>query len=252
MTATPRLPAFFRLLSFAELDSTNEEAKRQAAQGAPAGLLVWARAQTAGRGRRGRSFVSPPGNLYMSMLLRPDRAAAQAAQLGFAAALAVGEAALPLLPSAARLSYKWPNDVLIEGRKVSGILLESQAAAGGQLDWLVLGIGVNLVSYPENVESPAISLAAAGARDVTPEAMLETVAARFHFWCERWRDEGFAPLRAAWLARARGLGDDIRVRLQGSETSGRFAGLDEEGALLLDEGRGQRRITAGDVFPAGR
>jgi BirA family transcriptional regulator, biotin operon repressor / biotin---[acetyl-CoA-carboxylase] ligase len=82
--------------------------------------------------------------------------------------------------------------------------------------------------------------------------MLETVAAHFHLWYERWRDEGFAPLRAAWLARARGLGDDIRVRLQGSETSGRFAGLDEEGALLLDEGRGQRRITAGDVFPAGR
>jgi BirA family biotin operon repressor/biotin-[acetyl-CoA-carboxylase] ligase len=251
MTATPRLPAFYRLLSFVELDSTNEEAKRQAALGAPGGLLVWAGAQTAGRGRRGRSFVSPPGNLYMSILLRPDRGAAQAAQLGFAAALAVGEAALASLPGGARLAYKWPNDVLVEARKVSGILLESQAAAAGRLDWLVVGIGVNLVSFPESVESPAISLAAAGAAAATPEAMLEAVARRFYHWHERWREEGFAPLRAAWLARAGGLGENIRVRLEGSETSGRFAGLDEEGALLLDDGRGERRIAAGDVFPAG-
>lgn len=250
MTATPRLPSFYRLLSFAELDSTNEEAKRRAAEGAPAGLLVRAGAQTAGRGRRGRSFASPPGNLYMSILLRPDRPAAMAAQLGFAAALAVGEAALPLLPAGTRLAYKWPNDVLVEGGKVSGILLESQAAAGGRLDWLVVGIGVNLASYPENVESRAISLAAAGARAVAPEAMLEAVARPFYHWHERWRAEGFAPLRAAWLDRASGLGEEIRVRLQGSDTRGRFAGLDEEGALLLDEGQGKRRIAAGDVFPA--
>jgi BirA family biotin operon repressor/biotin-[acetyl-CoA-carboxylase] ligase len=252
MTPTLRLPSFYRLQSFAELDSTNEEAKRQAAQGAPAGLLVWALAQTAGRGRRGRSFISPPGNLYISILLRPDGSAAAAAQLGFAAALAVGEAALTLLPPEASLAYKWPNDVLIEGRKASGILLESQAAGGGFVDWLVVGIGVNLTSYPENVESPAISLAAAGAHLATPEAMLEAVAARFYVWYEHWRDEGFLPLRAAWLARAGGLGSGIRVRLQGGEASGRFAGLDEEGALLLEEGTVQRRIAAGDVFPAAR
>jgi BirA family transcriptional regulator, biotin operon repressor / biotin---[acetyl-CoA-carboxylase] ligase len=251
MTATPRLPSFFRLLSFTELDSTNEEARRCAAAGASAGLLVWAGAQTAGRGRRGRSFVSPPGNLYLSILLRPEGAAAPAAQLGFAAALAVGEAALPLLPPGTPVTYKWPNDVLVGGRKVSGILLESQAKAGGGLDWLVVGIGVNLASYPEQVETPAISLGAAGASAVTPEAMLEAVVGRFYHWYERWRSEGFAPLRAAWLERAGGLGDEVRVRLQGSETHGRFAGLDEEGALLLDEGSGERRIAAGDVFPAG-
>jgi len=251
MTATPRLPAFFRLLSVAALDSTNEEAKRQAAQGAPAGLLVWAGAQTAGRGRRGRSFVSPPGNLYMSILLRPGHLAAQAAQLGFVAALAVGEAALSFLPAGTKLAYKWPNDVLVEGRKVSGILLESQAAAGGRLAWLVVGIGVNLASYPENLETPALSLLAAGAGAATPATMLEAVVGRFYHWHERWRVEGFPPLRAAWLAGAGGLGDDIRVRLQGSEMRGRFAGLDEEGALLLEEGTAQRRITAGDVFPAG-
>jgi BirA family biotin operon repressor/biotin-[acetyl-CoA-carboxylase] ligase len=250
MSAPPRLSGFYRLLSFAAIDSTNEEAKRQAAAGAPEGTLIWARAQQAGRGRRGRPWVSEPGNLYMSLLLRPDRAAPAAAQLGFAAALAVGEAALPLLPASAALAYKWPNDVLIDGRKTSGILLESQAAGEGRLDWLVVGIGVNLVSFPEGAEYPATSLAAAGAA-VSVEAMLEAVAGRFHFWYERWRAEGFAPLRTAWLARARGVGETIRVRLASGDTHGRFAGLDEDGALLLDNGT-RRRIAAGDIFPAAR
>jgi BirA family transcriptional regulator, biotin operon repressor / biotin---[acetyl-CoA-carboxylase] ligase len=252
MTAPPLLPRFYRLLSYAELDSTNEEAKRRAAAGAPEGTLVWARTQTAGRGRRGRVFVSPPGNLYLSILLRPTRPTAEAAQLGFAAALAVGEAVSPLLPRPDMLTYKWPNDVLIDRRKTSGISLESRATGEGRMDWLVIGIGINLASYPEHVEYPAISLAAAGVEAVTVEAMLETVAERFHLWYERWQEAGFGPLREAWLARAHGVGEAIRVRLEASETSGRFVGLDDDGALLLDDGVARRRVSAGDVFPATR
>ena len=250
---SPRLDGFYRLLTFAELDSTNEEAKRQAAAGAAEGTIVWAGAQTAGRGRRGRSFVSPPGNLYMSILLRPDCRASLGAQLSFAAALAVGEAALPLLPDGVHLAYKWPNDVLVDGRKISGILLESHATSEARLDWLVVGIGINVATYPEaNVETPAISLQAAGAGGVTVVAMLEAVAERFRFWYERWLEDGFAPLRLAWLGRARGLGGPVRVRLQDREMHGRFAGLDDDGALLLDEGAAQRRVTAGEIFPEGR
>jgi BirA family transcriptional regulator, biotin operon repressor / biotin---[acetyl-CoA-carboxylase] ligase len=252
MSAAGSLPAFFRLERFDEIDSTNEEAKRRAAAGAAADTLVWARSQSGGRGRRGRSFISPPGNLYMSMLLRPDRPPAVAAQLGFAASLAVGEAAAPLLPAAAGLAFKWPNDVLIGGRKCCGILLESQAGPTGRLDWLVVGIGVNLVSFPEALETPAISLAAAGAAPVSVEALLAAVAGRFLVWYERWLADGIAALRQPWLARAQGLGERIRVRLADSEIGGRFAGLDEEGALLLDDGSERRRITAGDVFPAAR
>jgi BirA family biotin operon repressor/biotin-[acetyl-CoA-carboxylase] ligase len=246
------LPGFYRLLRFATLDSTNEEAKRRAKDGAAEGMLVWALAQTAGRGRRGRLWVSEPGNLYMSILLRPDRPAGAAAQLGFAAALAVGEAALLLLPEGADLAYKWPNDVLVGERKISGILLESQAASEGRLDWLVVGIGVNLVTFPQSAEYPATSLADAGAPDVTIEAMLAAVATRLLYWYERWREAGFAPLRQTWLARARGLGEPIRVRLPSGDTHGRFAGLDEDGALLLEDGLVRRRIAAGDVFPASR
>lgn len=250
MTVTPRLADAYRLLSFAQLDSTNEEAKRQAGKGAPEGTLIWAREQTAGRGRRGRPWVSDVGNLYMSILLRPSRLAADSAQLGFAAALAVGETIVPRLPLGTVLAYKWPNDVLIDGRKSSGILLESQAAGDGLIDWLVIGIGVNLVSFPEDTEHPATSLAAAGAGMVTPETMLESIAERFLLWYRRWQEDGFPPLRAAWLARVRGLGEGIRVRLNGEEAHGRFAGLDEDGALLLEDGVTRRRIAAGDVFPA--
>jgi BirA family transcriptional regulator, biotin operon repressor / biotin---[acetyl-CoA-carboxylase] ligase len=251
MTAPPRLPPFYRLVAFDAIDSTNEEAKRRAREGAAEGLLVWGREQLAGRGRRGRSFASPPGNLYMSVLLRPEQSAVEAAQLSFAAALAVGEAAASLLPDATRLRYKWPNDVLIDGRKLSGVLLESQASSEGGLEWLVIGMGVNLASHPEGLEFPAISLRAAGAV-VTVEAMLVAVAERFLFWYEHWRRAGFASLREPWLARAQGLGGDIRVRLQGGELFGRFAGLDEEGALLLEDAAGRRRIAAGDIFPLGR
>ena len=250
MIATGPTAQAFRVQSFAELDSTNEEAKRQAAAGAPAGTLIHALAQTVGRGRRGRSWVSEPGNLYCSLLLRPAAPAGQAAQLGFAAALAIGEAILPLLPEPRALAYKWPNDVLVSGAKISGILLESQAAGDGRLDWLVIGIGVNIATFPRDAEYPAISLLAAGAANVAVPALRDTVAERFHLWHGRWRDEGFAPLRTAWLERAAGLGRSVRVRLPGEETSGCFAGLDENGAMLLGEGARLRRIAAGEVFPA--
>lgn len=252
MTAPPLLPSFYHLRALAQVDSTNDEAKRRAAEGAPEGTLIWAREQTAGRGRRGRGFVSPPGNLYFSVVLRPERSAVAAAQLGFAAAIAIGEAALLHLPPGVKLAYKWPNDVLLDGRKTSGILLESQAAADGRLAWLILGIGINLVSFPEGTEYPATSLAAAGAGTVLPETMLEGVAGNLHLWYERWRDHGFSALREAWLKRVHGFGEAIRVRLSHEEMTGRFAGLDEDGVLLLDVAGERRRITAGDVFPANR
>lgn len=249
MTDRAALPSFFRLLPFARIDSTNDEAKRRAAAGAVEGTLVWAEEQSAGRGRRGREWVSPPGNLYLSLVLRPRCRAAQAAQLGFVAALAVAEACARFLPPGAAPSCKWPNDVLIDGRKVAGLLLKSSADAQGALDWLVLGIGVNLATHPEATEYPATSLAASGAA-VAPAAMLPILATLLRDGYDTWRGQGFAPVRAAWLARAHGLGAPIRVRLPAAELGGRFAGLDEAGMLLLDGAGGRRTIAAAEVFPA--
>lgn len=243
------LPSFYRLVAHERIASTSDEAKRLAAEGAPAGTLVWARVQTAGRGRQGRAWISPAGNFYASLVLRPAVAVATAAQLGFVAALAVADACLAFAPGAA-ISLKWPNDVLLHGRKLAGLLLESQSRGDGALDWLVLGVGVNLATYPVAVEYPATALAATGA-DADTGAMLGMLAASFLDWYKRWREgAGFATIQTEWLARAQGLNQPIRVRLPGETREGVFAGLDSDGALLLDTGTGRQRIAAGEVFPA--
>lgn len=239
----------FRLLRLNEIDSTNEEAHRRASQGEPAGLLISAESQTAGRGRRGRSWVSKPGNLFCSLLLRPVAPLATAAQLSFVAALAVAEAIRSRLPTGAdgRMSLKWPNDVLVDGKKIAGILLESRTDASGRLDWLVIGIGINVAHYPADCDFPATSLAALGVGD--RENLIEDVAAGLNRWIQVWQARGFAPVREAWLAKSYGLGQPISVALAETTLSGRFETLDISGALVLREADGSRQlVAAGDVF----
>ncbi len=244
MTKLAELPASYSLLHFADIDSTNDEAKRRGAAGAPHGLVIWADRQTAGHGRQGRAWQSPDGNLYCSILLRPEREPASVAQLSFAAALAVCDA----LPAQLTPRCKWPNDVLIGGKKIAGILLESEAAGAG-IAWLVIGVGINIATHPENTETAATSLAAWGIASA-PGAVLADLCRHFLRWHDTWRDGGFAPLRAAWLDRAYGLGSDIRVRYGTAETRGRFIDLDRSGALVLESAEGRRHIAAGTIFPA--
>ena len=245
----PQLAPFFHLTALEAVGSTNDEAMRLAAEGAAAGTLVWAKAQTRGRGRRGRSWASPRGNLYLSLILRPDCSVAAAGQLNFVAALAVGEGLAALSPQASALHYKWPNDVLLNKRKVAGILLESSGSGKGRFDWLVLGVGVNVLSFPEGTDYPATSLEAEGAEGIGVAGVLESFCDVFLSWLERWESEGFAPVRAKWLELATALGERIEVRLDDETHAGTFAGLDEDGALILHKGGGKAlRITAGDVF----
>lgn len=250
MPATPELPPGYRLHAHDTLDSTNEEATRLARDGAPAGTVVWALKQTAGRGRAGRNWASDPGNLLFSLLLRPEMGPAVAAQLSFVAALAVGEAVAEVLPRGVDLRYKWPNDLLLDGRKVAGILLESAGATGCGLNWLIIGWGLNIASFPETTAGyPATSLADVGVTGVGPGDMLARVVRRFDLWQTRWRTEGLAAVRGAWLERAARVGEEITVRLPRDRLVGRFRGLDEDGALILDLTDGtSRTITAGDVF----
>jgi len=240
-------PAGYGLKEFAELDSTNEEAKRLAASGAPAPVWIRADAQAAGRGRRGRAWETGSGNLAATLLLRPNRPAAECAQLSFVAAVAAADAVVRFAPSA-RIEVKWPNDVLADGRKLAGILLES-ASSGNAPFWLAIGIGINLSHFPQGVEFPAISLAALGAPAPKPADALLELASGFAKWYDIWAREGFSPIREAWLARAARLGQRIHARLQERELSGIFEGIDETGALLLREGHGPARaIAAGEVF----
>lgn len=238
----------FRIEQVAEIDSTNEACRLRALVGEAAGLVIRADRQTAGRGRRGRSWTSPAGNLYASILLRPQRPVSEAAALGFAAVTAIGDVAEALLPPGARVEHKWPNDLLIAGAKASGILLEAQPG------FVVLGIGVNIASHPADTPYPATDLVTAGAAPIAPQALLERLLAAFAPLYDRWERDGFAALVPAWLRRAAGLGVTIEVRLERETLAGTFLDLEPDGALRLGLSDGtERRIAAGDVyFPAMR
>lgn len=227
----------------AELDSTNEEARRLAeAGGAEHGpLWIMAERQSAGRGRRGRPWHSPEGNLAATLLLRPGASQAVTGQLSFAAALAAADMAAHFAPDAA-IAVKWPNDVLADGKKLAGILLE------GGSGWLAIGIGVNLAAHPEGTEFPATSLAQLGIAVPSQQEALTVLAARFAHWYGLWMQGGFESLRMQWLARAFGVGAPIRARLAQETRTGVFEGIDANGALLLNEGGQVRAIAAGEVF----
>jgi BirA family transcriptional regulator, biotin operon repressor / biotin---[acetyl-CoA-carboxylase] ligase len=246
----PRLPPGYRLVSFDSIGSTNDEANRLARGGAPEGTLVWALEQTAGRGRRGRVWVSPRGNLYASVILRPDSPPGRAAQLGFVTALALGDALRAKLPAIAGLSYKWPNDVLLRGQKLAGILLESEMGVGRDAAFVIVGVGVNLVSFPREADFPATSLSDEGLDPPPPSVLLEEFTRHFRSWLQRWRMSGFTPVRQAWRAQAISIGDLIRVRLEATTLHGRFLDIDDEGALLLETAEEHRRISSGEIVSA--
>jgi len=245
-----RLPPAYRLIEREAVGSTNDEARDLARQGAEDGTLVWAREQTAGRGRQGREWSSPRGNLYLSLVLRPGCPPREAVQLAFVAALgAAGMLGLhvpPLMP----LRFKWPNDILIGARKIAGILIEAEGQ-GDRLDFMILGLGVNLVAHPPEARIPATDLKTETGTTLSAEEALDGFARHFMTWANRWLDDGFAPVREAWLAHAAGKGERIEVRLPNETLTGTFADLDASGALLLDTANGRRTITAGDVHLPG-
>jgi len=241
------LPAFFHLVTLDNVASTNDEALRLAAEGAVEGTLITARRQTAGRGRRGRTWQSDEGNLFLSLVLKPEGGLRAAGAIGFAAALAIADAVACLMGYEAEIALKWPNDVLIGGRKVSGLLIERTAGAAG--DTLVLGVGINLVSHPGDTRYPATDLYAEGAEEVAVSRALQEFCGAFLQRYHGWREHGFEPLREAWLSRARGIGEDLSVEIEGTRFDGVFRTIDETGALCLDlDPAGVKKVTAGDVF----
>jgi BirA family transcriptional regulator, biotin operon repressor / biotin---[acetyl-CoA-carboxylase] ligase len=233
------------------VDSTNAEARRRAEAGASGPLWITARRQTAGRGRRGRAWSSEPGNLAATLLTHTARPPAEAAQSTFVAALAVHEL-ISAFVDPALVRIKWPNDVLLAGHKASGILVESGVQATGGL-WLAVGIGVNLVQAPEDVERPATAVArhlrSDLARAPDSDAALDLLIQTFSAWQDRWDQLGFAALRDAWTARAQGLGGPAVARLAHETVEGVAEGLADDGALRLRLPDGSLRlISAGDVF----
>ncbi len=237
----------FRIAEVPSIDSTNVALRDKAAAGEPEGLVLRAETQTAGRGRRGRDWFSPAGNLYVSLLLRPDCKPVQGATLGFVAAVALGRVLRDLTP--AEVLHKWPNDLLIDGRKMTGISLEAGTKPDGRVDWLVLGIGVNILYHPETGLYPTTDLVASGGPSLSPRELLDRFLAVFGPFYDAWEQGGFQTIRSDWLAFAAGVGERVVARLEREEVAGHFADLDPNGALImqLDSGQ-QRRIAAGDIF----
>lgn len=198
--------------------------------------------QTGGRGRRGRAWTSLPGNLFASMLARPQPGEGPQQQLSFVAAVALADT-LETWVEPQRLTLKWPNDVLLGGIKLAGILLEGQGGA------TVIGIGVNLAAHPDDSERPATSLAAAGIAPPAADSFVERLAAQFAAVRADWRSHGFASIRRRWLARAAGLGQPLIARLGTETLTGVFEGLADDGALQLRLDNGHlRAVHAGEVF----
>lgn len=238
-------------VALAAVDSTNAEAARRA-QGQAQPLWILAEEQTGGRGRRGRPWASPRGNFHATLLLHPQEPAEMVALRSFAAALALREACVALTGLGGAFTLKWPNDVLLNGGKLAGILLES-VGKGARIDHLAIGIGVNLIAAPgpEAVEPGAlrpVSLLGETGLRVTPGAFLDALAPAYARWEDCFATQGFAPLRAEWLAHAAQLGAPIRARTGSATREGIFETVDATGALVLRTPAGPLAIPAAEVF----
>jgi BirA family biotin operon repressor/biotin-[acetyl-CoA-carboxylase] ligase len=238
-----------RHIAHDSLGSTNAEALTLARAGERGPLWVTAARQTAGRGRRGNVWTSEAGNLYASLLLSDAAPARHLPELCFVVALAVRDAVCAAVPAVAgELKLKWPNDLLLKGAKLVGILIEAESVGPDAVT--AIGIGVNCAHHPENTGYRATDLAAEGVT-VAPEAVFHALSGTMVARLEQWdRGAGFAAIRAAWLTHAAGIGGDIVVRLVDRELAGRFEALDTAGRLMLRLPSGAlEAITAGDVFP---
>jgi BirA family transcriptional regulator, biotin operon repressor / biotin---[acetyl-CoA-carboxylase] ligase len=239
--------------TLARTDSTMAEAARRAQDGAPGPEWTLAFVQTDARGRRGRAWAMPPGNFAASLLMRPGGGPSEAALRSFVMSLALADAFRTIGVAAGDVALKWPNDVLLKGGKVAGILLESQGDGRGGVSHLVIGVGVNLAAAPTPAEVEAgaltpVSLRADMGLGITPEAFLGPLAAAFDAHERQFTTYGFEPIRKAWLAQAARMGEVITARLPNEEITGTFRDVDGAGNLVLDTPGGTRRIAAAEIF----
>jgi len=238
------------VLAFDTIDSTNAEAHRRA-DGTRVCEPLWivAAAQTQGRGRYGRMWESARGNLFATLLLPGPLPLQRAGQLSLVAGVAAADTIGRMVPKG-RIAIKWPNDVLIGGRKVAGILLETCKTSDGNVDALALGIGINVVSHPDGTDTPATDLSEHAAGELTnAEVILDDLDGTFFRWLRLWSADGFQPIREAWLRYAWGKGEALLVRLPSETFEGVFDGLSPDGELVLRMKSGKvRRIAAADVY----
>lgn len=229
----------FHIETYAQLESTQDELIHLIKSGqGEEGKGVQALSQSSGRGRQGRSWEGPMGNLYLSLALKPDIVPRNAGQIAFVAGMAVYETVRSLLGEDKNIALKWPNDVLVDGCKIAGLLIEKHE------DFYILGIGLNILAPPDN---------AAGLQEMSDkrlpvnpvrDMLLDILSA----YITRWEKEGFEVIREQWMRQAAFVNEEIKVRLPQETISGIFKGIDNKGALLLETDNQTQRIWSGDVF----
>jgi len=243
------MPEGYFLRAFDVLDSSNTECHRRVEAGENGPLWVVTDQQSAGRGRRGRQWVSKKGNLFASLLYPISCDVMTASGLSFVAALAIQEMLADVLQSKERVKCKWPNDILVDGKKISGILLESAALGGGAPGFVIIGIGINIEYHPDETLYSATNIREALHGGLcSREYIFANLASSMAHWIDKWHTQGFEHIINVWKERAMGLGEEIIVRLPNEEISGKFIDLDATGALILDADGERRHISAGDVF----
>lgn len=244
------LPRGYRLAVLEIVDSTNAVARQLSERGPSDRIVIWAKAQAAGRGRARRVWKSPPGNLYLSTILVPSVPLSRAYEISFLASVALVDCLLSLLPDTAEVRVKWPNDVLINRAKVAGILVETEGDGAGGLSHAILGVGLNLASAPEIENYPTTSVSEHGV-DVVPADVLPRLIQLLETWRTRWETEGRAVVLDAWRRHLYGLGAPVRVTVGSEAIEGTLDGVDAFGAAEIREPSGRlRRVTAGDMLIA--
>lgn len=247
---SPQLPPQYELVQLEQVDSVMQEAARRARDGAEEGTLVWALEQGDARTRRGYRWYSPPGNLYCSLILRPDFPNDRCGQLAYVATLSAGSALAGLLSPMTGLRYRWPTDLFINDLRAGQIMLAASGAHSDPYDWLTLGVMINIEQHPPNPEPEEFnSVHASGAADVTVAQVLEDFARYFLKWINRWAEDGFEPIGHQWQIRADGVGEDMELHIGDQCLRGSFVEVDKLGRLVIaSPDQVEHRISINEYF----
>jgi len=233
-TNTPRLPSLYELVKLQSVDSAVKEARRRAENGAVEGTLIWAHEQTDAQGRLGQTWHSQPGNLYCAIVLQPEFSPQQALEINYVAALSMGAALGSMMSPMVTLRYRWPNDIILNGDKVAGIFIDTPATVDNDWPWIVVGMSVNVASYPDNPNRGAVSIhEAQGNPDISVVDVLEEYSKQFLHWINRWAEHGFESLLKNWQQRVNGINELVSIELRNETITGELTGIEPNGAITV-------------------
>jgi BirA family biotin operon repressor/biotin-[acetyl-CoA-carboxylase] ligase len=243
------LPHGYSVLKLNTVGSTNDELKNKALnESVEEGIAIWSLVQTSGKGRQNRRWISEIGNMYISVLFRPNCYLTDAAQLGFLPVIAANKALKSLINRLSGLKYKWPNDLLLNKKKIGGTLLEAGFDKKFDSTWVVVGFGMNLKHFPKNTSFPASSIKDELGVELKIEKLVESYISNLAVLYSKWSEEGFEPIRKKWLNFGHEVGEPLIIKFSKESITGLFCDLDENGSLVIKTNNGLRRVSAGDVY----